>query len=66
MPLIRATLENWASSGAAGALTGPIAHGDEATVSARQRAAVADRAPELLAMFDALCDRTRTIAACPR
>ena len=61
VPLILATIENWASSGAA-ALTGPIARGDEGTV-ARQRWAVADRAPELLAVFDALCDRTRTIAA---
>jgi predicted short-subunit dehydrogenase-like oxidoreductase (DUF2520 family) len=60
IPLVRATLENWASLGAA-ALTGPIARGDEATV-ARQRAAVIERAPELTALFDALCDRTRTIA----
>ena len=62
LPLVRATLENWATSGAPGALTGPIARGDEATV-ARQRAAIVDRAPELLALFDALCDRTRVIAA---
>ncbi len=61
VPLIRATLENWESMGAA-ALTGPIARGDEATV-ARQRAAVSERAPELVDMFDALCERTRTIAA---
>lgn len=61
VPLVRATLENWASLGVAAALTGPIARGDEATV-ARQRVAVSDRAPELLALFDALCDRTREIA----
>ena len=60
VPLIRATLANWESLGAA-ALTGPIARGDKATV-ARQRAAVSERAPELIAMFDALCERTRTIA----
>lgn len=60
MPLIRATLENWGSMGVS-ALTGPIARGDEATV-ARQRAAIAERAPELAAMFDVLCDRTRSIA----
>lgn len=60
VPLIRATLENWESMGAA-ALTGPIARGDEATV-ARQRAAVIERAPELVAMFDALSERTRAIA----
>jgi predicted short-subunit dehydrogenase-like oxidoreductase (DUF2520 family) len=61
VPLVLATIENWASSGAA-ALTGPIARGDEGTV-ARQRVAVAETAPELLALFDALCDRTRVIAA---
>jgi predicted short-subunit dehydrogenase-like oxidoreductase (DUF2520 family) len=62
VPLIRAAIDNWAASGAPAALTGPIARGDEATV-ARQRRAVAERAPELLALFDALCDRTRVIAA---
>lgn len=61
VPLVRAALENWAASGAPAALTGPIARGDEATV-ARQRASVADRTPELLPLFDALCDRTRVIA----
>ena len=62
VPLIRASIDNWAKSGASGALTGPIVRGDEATV-ARQRNAVASRAPELLELFDALCDRTRVIAA---
>ena len=47
-----------------GALTGPIARGDEATV-ARQRAAVAERTPELLALFDALAAATRDLAAVP-
>ena len=61
VPLARAALENWASMGGPAALTGPIVRGDEATVE-RQRAAIADRAPGLLAMFDALCDRTRDIA----
>ena len=61
VPLIRATIENWAALGAPAALTGPIVRGDEATV-ARQRDAVIERAPELLALFDALCDRTRVIA----
>jgi predicted short-subunit dehydrogenase-like oxidoreductase (DUF2520 family) len=60
VPLIRAAVENWAAIGAQRAMTGPIARGDEATV-ARQRGAVAERAPELLAMFDLLCDRTRAI-----
>jgi predicted short-subunit dehydrogenase-like oxidoreductase (DUF2520 family) len=63
VPLVRATIENWASMGSR-ALTGPIARGDEATV-ARHRAAVTDRAPELVALFDALCERTRTVAARP-
>ena len=62
VPLILATIENWAASGAPDALTGPIVRGDEATV-ARQRGAVAERAPELLPLFDALCERTRVIAA---
>jgi predicted short-subunit dehydrogenase-like oxidoreductase (DUF2520 family) len=61
VPLVRATVENWAADGAR-ALTGPIARGDEATVAA-QRAAVAERAPELLALFDVLADATRDLAA---
>jgi predicted short-subunit dehydrogenase-like oxidoreductase (DUF2520 family) len=61
-PLIRATVENWAAHGPHAALTGPIARGDEATV-ARQRAAVAERAPDLAALFDALADATRRLAA---
>jgi predicted short-subunit dehydrogenase-like oxidoreductase (DUF2520 family) len=61
VPLVRATVENWAELGPERALTGPIARGDEATVE-RQRAAVAERAPELLALFDALVDATRALA----
>ena len=61
LPLVRATIENWAAFGPERALTGPVARGDEATV-ARQRAAVADRAPDLLPMFDALVEATRTLA----
>jgi predicted short-subunit dehydrogenase-like oxidoreductase (DUF2520 family) len=60
-PLVRATVENWASLGSERALTGPVARGDEATV-ARQRAAVAERTPELLTLFDALVDTTRALA----
>jgi predicted short-subunit dehydrogenase-like oxidoreductase (DUF2520 family) len=59
VPLIRATVENWARDGA-GALTGPIARGDEGTV-ARQRAAVEERTPELLRLFDALTESTREL-----
>jgi predicted short-subunit dehydrogenase-like oxidoreductase (DUF2520 family) len=62
VPLVRATVDNWAAHGPERALTGPIARGDEATV-ARQRAAVAERAPDLLALFDALADATRELAA---
>jgi predicted short-subunit dehydrogenase-like oxidoreductase (DUF2520 family) len=60
-PLVRATVENWIRHGARAALTGPIARGDEATVAA-QRAAVAEAAPELLELFDALAARTRELA----
>jgi predicted short-subunit dehydrogenase-like oxidoreductase (DUF2520 family) len=61
-PLVRAAADNWARRGARDALTGPIARGDEATV-ARQRAAVAERTPEDLALFDALTDAARRLAA---
>jgi predicted short-subunit dehydrogenase-like oxidoreductase (DUF2520 family) len=62
VPLVRATVENWAELGAARALTGPVARGDEATV-ARQRAAIEQRLPDLLELFDALVDATRVLAA---
>ncbi|MEA2197351.1 MAG: hypothetical protein QOJ25_1402 [Solirubrobacteraceae bacterium] len=61
VPLVRATVENWADLGPEGALTGPVARGDEETV-ARQRVAVAERAPELLELFDALAEATRGLA----
>ncbi len=60
--LVQASVANWAALGAERALTGPIARGDEATV-ARQRAAVAERLPDELALFDALADATRRLAA---
>jgi predicted short-subunit dehydrogenase-like oxidoreductase (DUF2520 family) len=60
-PLVRAAVEGWAERGAADALTGPIVRGDEETV-ARQRAAVAERTPELLELFDALAGATRSLA----
>ena len=62
VPLVRRTVDNWARLGAERALTGPVARGDEATVE-RQRAAVADRAPELVELFDALAGATRDLAA---
>lgn len=61
LPLVRATVENWAAVGPERALTGPVARGDEATV-ARQRAAIVERAPDLLAMFDTLVGATRALA----
>jgi predicted short-subunit dehydrogenase-like oxidoreductase (DUF2520 family) len=61
VPLVRAAVENWAELGPREALTGPIARGDDAVV-ARQRMAVAARAPELLGLFDALTEATRALA----
>lgn len=61
VPLVRASVESWATHGAARALTGPIARGDEETVT-RQRAAVERRTPELLGLFDVLADATRDLA----
>jgi predicted short-subunit dehydrogenase-like oxidoreductase (DUF2520 family) len=61
IPLVRATVENWAALGAEEALTGPIARGDDVTV-ARQRRAVVERAPELTDVFDVLADATRALA----
>jgi predicted short-subunit dehydrogenase-like oxidoreductase (DUF2520 family) len=60
VPLVRATVENWASMGPDRALTGPVARGDRATVAA-QRAAVAERAGDLLPLFDALVQATRAL-----
>jgi predicted short-subunit dehydrogenase-like oxidoreductase (DUF2520 family) len=61
VPLVRATVENWATLGPERALTGPLVRGDEATVE-RQRAALAERAPDLVELFDALADATRALA----
>jgi predicted short-subunit dehydrogenase-like oxidoreductase (DUF2520 family) len=61
VPLVRATVENWALLGPERALTGPVARGDEATVG-RQRAAIEERASDLLPLFDALADATRELA----
>jgi predicted short-subunit dehydrogenase-like oxidoreductase (DUF2520 family) len=60
-PLVRATVENWARLGGHQALTGPVARGDDDTVAA-QRAAIADRAEDLLPLFDALVAATRALA----
>ena len=62
--LVQASVANWAQLGAERALTGPVARGDEATVT-RQRTAVAERLPAELELFDALVDATRRLAAAP-
>jgi predicted short-subunit dehydrogenase-like oxidoreductase (DUF2520 family) len=59
--LAESALTNWARDGAV-SLTGPIVRGDEAVV-ARQRSEIAITFPNLLPFWDALTDRTRTIAA---
>ena len=64
VPLVRATVENWATLGPQRALTGPVARGDQRTVE-RQRAALAERAPELLELFDACVGATHRLAARP-
>lgn len=61
-PLVRATVDSWQALGARRALTGPIVRGDDDTV-ARQRAAVAERVPQRLALFDALTAATRELAS---
>lgn len=60
-PLVRATVDNWATLGPERALTGPVARGDHATV-ARQRQAITERTPDLLPLFDALSEATRELA----
>jgi predicted short-subunit dehydrogenase-like oxidoreductase (DUF2520 family) len=62
VPLVRATVDNWEALGSRGALTGPVARGDVETV-ARQRAAVQTANPELLDLFDSLCEATAKLAA---
>jgi predicted short-subunit dehydrogenase-like oxidoreductase (DUF2520 family) len=59
-PLVLRTAENWVERGP-GALTGPIARGDEATVAGHLDA-LAALAPELLDSYRALAERTRDIA----
>ncbi|HWE12892.1 MAG TPA: Rossmann-like and DUF2520 domain-containing protein [Solirubrobacteraceae bacterium] len=61
LPLVRATVENWAGLGPERALTGPVARGDDQTVAA-QREAVLERLPELAPLFDALVEATRALA----
>jgi predicted short-subunit dehydrogenase-like oxidoreductase (DUF2520 family) len=58
-PLVLRTAANWAERGPA-ALTGPIVRGDRATVEGH-RAALAERAPELLPLYDALAERAEAL-----
>jgi predicted short-subunit dehydrogenase-like oxidoreductase (DUF2520 family) len=60
IPLVRSAVENWARLGPS-ALTGPIARGDDAVVR-QHRQAIAEHAPESLALWDALADATRALA----
>ncbi|MCK8476049.1 Rossmann-like and DUF2520 domain-containing protein [Microbacterium aurugineum] len=59
-PLVHRSVDNWASTGAAAALTGPIARGDESTVARQREAAFAIGQADL---FDALAVATRAIAS---
>jgi predicted short-subunit dehydrogenase-like oxidoreductase (DUF2520 family) len=60
-PLASGAVEAWTARGAAAALTGPVARGDDETV-ARQRDALASRHPELVGMWEALIARMRALA----
>src|SRR4051794_28611180 len=60
-PLVLATARQWAEMGPEAALTGPIVRGDEVTV-ARHRQVVAERAPDLLPLWDELTTATRAVA----
>ena len=60
-PLVLRSAANWADAGA-DALTGPIARGDEHTVAEHLRA-LAEAAPHLAPMYEALAARTRAIAS---
>ena len=60
-PLVLSTASSWAERGA-GALTGPIARGDEATVE-RHRAALSEAVPGLLPLYEELAARARAVAA---
>lgn len=60
-PLVRRTVDNWAATGAADALTGPVARGDARTIE-RQRDAVEKVAPHLAPLFTELVTATRAVA----
>ncbi len=62
-PLALRSAANWADAGA-GALTGPIARGDEETVALHLEA-IARTAPELRPLYEALAERTRRMGETP-
>ena len=59
-PLVLRTAANWAERGP-DALTGPIARGDRATVQSH-RVALAESAPELVRLYDALAMRAEAVS----
>ncbi|MQA74118.1 MAG: DUF2520 domain-containing protein [Solirubrobacterales bacterium] len=59
-PLVLRSAANWSERGRE-ALTGPIARGDAATVE-RHLDALRESAPELVALYEALAERTRELA----
>ncbi len=61
LPLLRGTLENLERQGPVLALTGPVARGDAGTVD-RHRRALAEAAPDLLAVYDGLARRMVQLA----
>ena len=54
LPIVRASVDNWERLGP-DALTGPLTRGDAGTI-AMHRAALRERTPELVAMYDALVE----------
>jgi pantoate--beta-alanine ligase len=62
VPLVRATVENWAALGPERALTGPIARGDVEVVEGH-RSEVGARAPELVWLFDELARAAAGLAS---
>jgi len=63
-PLVRASVEAWVALGARDAMTGPIVRGDQPTLDGH-RAAIGERTPDLLALYDLLVDASRDILAAP-
>jgi predicted short-subunit dehydrogenase-like oxidoreductase (DUF2520 family) len=63
-PLVLRTAANWAERGPE-ALTGPVARGDTETLE-RHRAALAELAPELEPLYEALSERAMALASAGR